>query len=319
MFTLSRSAWMVMLAMLIILVGLFLVCAQKRAAQTANGNDLAKDDDQFKQELLQLLDLTEDSTATKPSKDMDVTKQPQDDVMALLQAEKDSKTVENKNAGQESQANKALESAPKTTPDNLGISAEMFTRLKGDVDRLEKTLESRSSTVDSLRTILDNRNARLQELETKLVSAKPAAGKSGKSSGKGSRAAISQSRGADAGTNSEYEAARSLFEQFKYRDAIAAFSKMLEKDPDNALADNCQYWIGECYFGLKEYQQAVMEFQKVFAYSMTDKYDDAQLMIGLSYTKSGQKEKAQKEFETFLNNYANSEYVRVARRYYRDI
>ncbi|OPZ64053.1 MAG: Tetratricopeptide repeat protein [bacterium ADurb.Bin478] len=85
------------------------------------------------------------------------------------------------------------------------------------------------------------------------------------------------------------------------------------------LADNCQYWIGESYFGLKEYQQAIMEFQKVFAYSMTDKYDDAQLMIGLSYVRSGQKEKAQKEFETFLNTYAGSEYAGVARRYYRDI
>jgi len=52
---------------------------------------------------------------------------------------------------------------------------------------------------------------------------------------------------------------------------------------------------------------------------MTDKYDDAQLMIGLSYVRSGQKEKAQKEFETFLNTYAGSEYAGVARRYYRDI
>ncbi len=316
MYKLSRSAWMVLLAMLIILVGLFLVCAQKRAAQTANGNDLAQDDDQFKQELLQLLDLTEDSTATKPSKDMDVTTQPQDDVMALLQAEKDKSSE--KSADADEQAGKGLESTPKTTSDNLGISAEMFTRLKNDVDRLEKTLETRSSTVDSLRRILDNRNARLQDLEAKLASAKPGRATTGRSSS--GRSGIRQSSSGGSGTTSpEYEAARSLFEQFKYRDAIDAFSKILEKDPDNVLADNCQYWIGESYFGLKEYQQAVMEFEKVFAYSMTDKYDDAQLMIGLAYTRSGQKDKAQKAFETFLNNYANSEYARVARRYYRDI
>jgi TolA-binding protein len=42
-------------------------------------------------------------------------------------------------------------------------------------------------------------------------------------------------------------------------------------------------------------------------------------MIGLSYVRSGQKQKAQQEFEDFLNNYSNSEYFSVAKRYYRDI
>jgi TolA-binding protein len=85
------------------------------------------------------------------------------------------------------------------------------------------------------------------------------------------------------------------------------------------MADNCQYWIGECYYGLRQYQKAIIEFQKVFAYSATDKHDDAQLMIGLSYFRLGQRDQAQSEFQTFLNNFADSEYSSIARRYVQDI
>ncbi|NLP11402.1 tetratricopeptide repeat protein [bacterium] len=302
MFKLSRSAWMVLIAILIILVGLFLVCAQRQATDAANGEDLAVDDDQFKQELLQLLDLTEDSTQ---SPDVDVTAQPEDDVLALLE-------TENQSTQKASQKRPAqLDTPSQTTSDNLGISAEMFNKLKGDVDRLERDLEARSAAVDSLRAILNKRNSRLQELEARVagISSKPSAIRPRRTQGQTGSSAV----------KSGYEKARELFESYRYRDAINAFTRLLEQNPDDVLADNCQYWIGESYFGLKEYQQAIMEFQKVFAYSMTDKYDDAQLMIGLSYVRSGQKEKAQKEFETFLNTYAGSEYVGVARRYYREI
>ncbi len=326
MYKLSRSAWTVLLAVIIILIGLFLVCAQRQATEAANGEDLAVDDDQFRQELLQLLDLTEDSTATKTPTDSDVATEPQDDVMALLQAENESENKSEmlpdfeENAQNQQAAQNQLDTTPQTTNENLGISSEMFRKLKGDVNRLEQILESKSASIDSLKRIVDNRNSRLQDLEQRLASASPGSGSRKSGAGAESRSGRdSRQSGSSPEFRSGYQQARDLFEAFKYREAIDAFTRILEQNPDDVLADNSQYWIGECYFGLKEYQQAVMEFQKVFAYSMTDKYDDAQLMIGLSYVRSGQKEKAQKEFETFLNNYATSEYAGVARKYYRDI
>lgn len=336
MYKLSRSAWTVLLAVIIILVGLFLVCAQRQATEAANGDDLAVEDDQFKQELLQLLDLTEDSTATKTPSESDVAASTpkadvadasQDDVMALLQAENDSQNksteeqpVVERDAQKEQAAQNQLDTTPQTTNDNLGISSDMFSKLKGDVAHLEQILESRSASIDSLRRIVDNRNTRLQDLEGRLASASSGSAMTSDRSGSAAKSAgAARQASSSPDFKSGYQQARDLFEAFKYREAIDAFTRILEQNPDDVLADNSQYWIGECYFGLKEYQQAVMEFQKVFAYSMTDKYDDAQLMIGLSYVRSGQKEKAQKEFETFLNNYGTSEYAGVAKKYYRDI
>ena len=79
----------------------------------------------------------------------------------------------------------------------------------------------------------------------------------------------------DAGFMSAYQSARAQFERYDYNGAIESFQALLQQNPNHSMADNCQYWIGESYFGLKQYQKAIMEFQKVFAYGPADKHDDA--------------------------------------------
>ena len=92
------------------------------------------------------------------------------------------------------------------------------------------------------------------------------------------------------------------------------FQALIQRDMNNALSDNCQYWIGEGYFGLKDYQKAVIEFEKVFSYSNTNKDDDAQLKLGITYIRMGQKEDARRELTRLLSNYPNSEFTALARK-----
>jgi TolA-binding protein len=182
----------------------------------------------------------------------------------------------------------------------------MFMKVRNDVLRLESILDRKTASVDSLKRIISNREARIRELEARLNSlpATPVA---------------SVPSGVTSGFMTAYESARAQFERHDYSGAIASFENLLAEYAGHSMVDNCQYWIGECYFGLRQYQKAVIEFQKVFAYAATDKHDDAQLMIGLSYYRIGQREQAQSEFETFLNNYTDSEYTSIARRYVQNI
>ena len=60
--------------------------------------------------------------------------------------------------------------------------------------------------------------------------------------------------------------------------------KVLGLDAQGELADNAQYWIGECDFALKDYASALEAFHKVFQYSKTEKDDDAQFKLGLCYS-----------------------------------
>jgi len=334
----KKSIVSLLAALAVVLVGLFLVCAQQRGALN-QGENLASEDEQFKQELLQMLDLTDvadDSTTTAEvfqAQEDEADSSAQNLFAAAIDTEQEHEQEKEheQDSGQdvfallvpsEQAAQEPVESTPTTTAENIGVPEDMFSKINSDLDRLERLLEQRSAAVDSLKHIIEARNSRLQELETRAVK-RPATSRQTSKVASVRRASSTTNttppKNSSSGFTSAYQNARTLFERVDYRNAIDAFKGILSSYPEDKEADNCQYWIGECYYGLKEYQQAIIEFQKVFAYAQTDKHDDAQLMIGLSYTKSGQKEKAQTEFKTFLNNYAGSEYTRVAERYYKNI
>ena len=92
--------------------------------------------------------------------------------------------------------------------------------------------------------------------------------------------------------------------------SLDGFNLLIQIDSNHDLADNCQYWIGEVYYSLKEYNRSIKEFEKVFTFPGTNKADDAQFKLGLCYVNIGQIENAKKEFENLLEFYPNSEYYK---------
>ncbi len=89
---------------------------------------------------------------------------------------------------------------------------------------------------------------------------------------------------------------------------------MLTSAPYSELADNAQYWKGECFYGIGKFSQALTEFTKVFAYQKTEKADDSQLKIARCYMAMGEKDKALSAFQKLVDEYPKSEYVDVARK-----
>ena len=103
------------------------------------------------------------------------------------------------------------------------------------------------------------------------------------------------------------------FQNQEYDNAIAGFSELVSSDATNDLADNCQYWLAECYYSKKDFKRAIGEFKKVFNYAGTDKDDDAQLKLGLSYQSMGSIEKAKEEFQRLIDYFPGSEYYPKAK------
>ncbi len=170
--------------------------------------------------------------------------------------------------------------------------------LKDKIKNLEAQSEEKSAEMSKLKSELSAKEQRIRNLEDKLT--KPA----------------------DTGTarvgnsfKSQYDQALSLYNSRKYKQALERFNELLNSSVKNDLVDNCQYWKGECYYGLGDYQQAVIEFQKVFAFENSNKFDDAQLKLGLCYLQLNDNAKARSEFEKLLYNYPDSEYAGKAQYY----
>jgi len=71
-------------------------------------------------------------------------------------------------------------------------------------------------------------------------------------------------------------------------EAEQLFREFLRNFPSSDLADNSQYWIGECFYDRKEFAQAVREFRRVIErYPNGNKVPDALLKVGFSYLALG--------------------------------
>ncbi len=114
-------------------------------------------------------------------------------------------------------------------------------------------------------------------------------------------------------SGSEYEAtyqkARAAFEARDYQTALSLFQSLIASNPNHPLADNAQYWIGECHYALKKYDAAIMDFQKVFTFPNSNKMADAQFKLVLCYLRKGDVEKAREEFQRLRSEFPDSPYV----------
>lgn len=106
-----------------------------------------------------------------------------------------------------------------------------------------------------------------------------------------------------------YKAASDFFYARNYEKAIRQYEKVLQDYPDGTYADNATFWKAESHFALGNYAKAVAAYQKVFSYAQSEKTDDSQFKIALSYARLGDNRQAKTEFEKLLSQYPDSEYT----------
>jgi tol-pal system protein YbgF len=86
-----------------------------------------------------------------------------------------------------------------------------------------------------------------------------------------------------------YRSALAALRAGKHAPALAAFRRFLVRYPTHDYADNALYWIGECYYDLKEHRSAAREFRGVIErYPRGNKVPDAMLKLGFSYLAAGE-------------------------------
>jgi len=174
--------------------------------------------------------------------------------------------------------------------------------LQKEIDRLQGELNVKTQQITDLRNSLMERDARLQESERsqQMTATRPA-----------------NTRGSTGGNGAmqRYADARNLYEQRRYAEAASAFQAILAENDKSSYADNCQYWIGESYYGMGKFAQAIAEFEKVFTFPRSNKTDAALLKIGLCYLQMGERQQARSQLEQLIATYPSSQYVAKARKY----
>lgn len=108
----------------------------------------------------------------------------------------------------------------------------------------------------------------------------------------------------DASPREQYDFAFDLLKKRDYGSAGAALEAFLEKNPDNALAGNAIYWLGETHYVQKEYKAAAKVFLEGYQkYPTGSKAPDNLLKLGMSLAAYGDTESACKTYTKLLETF----------------
>jgi len=111
-----------------------------------------------------------------------------------------------------------------------------------------------------------------------------------------------------------YAAAYETFKEGNYDKARTEFENFLKLHPRTEYSGNAQFWIGECYYHERQYEKAILEYEKVVTnFPEGNKVPYALLKQGLSFEQLGDKASARLFLQQVIRDYPNTNQAGVAR------
>ena len=116
------------------------------------------------------------------------------------------------------------------------------------------------------------------------------------------------------GEKNLYEQTLTKYREEKYEKAIIGFKDFLKEYPKSDLADNAQFWIGECYMAMKQYEQAVLAYQDVIKkYPKGNKVPNAMLRQALAFYEIKDKISSKLLLKKIIKKYPKSSEAKIAK------
>jgi tol-pal system protein YbgF len=105
----------------------------------------------------------------------------------------------------------------------------------------------------------------------------------------------------------QYARAFSLLEKRNYEEARNGFSEFLKANPNDSLADNARYWLGETYYARGDYARSAEIFLDGYEKNKTGpKAPDTLLKLGLSLSGLDKKKEACASFRELSRAFPNA-------------
>ncbi len=111
-----------------------------------------------------------------------------------------------------------------------------------------------------------------------------------------------------------YSQAYADFARGNYDLAVQGFTEYIKNYPGTDFTDNAQYWVGECLYGKKLYNEAIEAWNTLFRdYPSSDKLPDARVKKGMALERLGRRSQALVEYRFVIDRFPNSPAARIAR------
>jgi len=110
--------------------------------------------------------------------------------------------------------------------------------------------------------------------------------------------------GGGANADQLYDDAIKKLQEGDYAAAERGFKTFIQRNPQNKLAGNAQYWLGETYYARRDYNSALTAFAEGYkVYKTSPKGPDNLLKLGITMSVLGRKPDACAVFSRFNQDY----------------
>jgi tol-pal system protein YbgF len=98
-----------------------------------------------------------------------------------------------------------------------------------------------------------------------------------------------------------------LYQKGKYREAYRAFEELTRDQENSEATINARYMMGECLFALKEYDQAILDYQNIITNNpSSSKAPAAMLRQGMAFEKLNDNDTARILYQKLIASYKQS-------------
>ena len=194
---------------------------------------------------------------------------------------------------------------------------ELLKRPSKDMDRIKGDMEDRLKTLEERRK---NQEEKVRELEERLKAPEPKTPGPGPKPMESEKSASTKEipaelKGSSTGMGDLYKDAYETFHKGDLEGARRKFEAFLKQYPNTELSDNAQFWIGETYYLKKDYERAILEYEKaIVKYPEGDKIPAAIFKQALAFSELGDKTNARNLFKRVIEKYPRSDQAEMAKK-----
>ncbi len=111
-----------------------------------------------------------------------------------------------------------------------------------------------------------------------------------------------------------FDSAFDLFQKNQFANARQQFQGFMKQFPQSSMADSALYWIGECYYSEKQYQNSIETFQQVLnRYPSGNKTPNAMLKQAAAFQQIGDRTAARILYERLIDKFPRSPQAQIAK------
>jgi tol-pal system protein YbgF len=188
-----------------------------------------------------------------------------------------------------------------------------------EIDRVKEDVDGRLRVLEDGRKALEEENKAQEEkirgMENRLKGLEGTTKQTESEKSGPPKEDLSEGKGSSPGMGNMYKVAYQAFQKGDVEGGRKKFEAFLKQYPNTELSGHAQFWIGETYYQEKDFEKAILEYEKVITkYPEGSKVPAALFKQALAFLELGDKANARNLFRRVVERYPRSAEAEMAKK-----